>query len=248
MSSLEQAFNLVARDSTSGSLGLVDQLCTAIAKSRAATLSAREKDALRNFSSSKKQFAVVSHFVAYLLKYTGQDVRSAVDDYRLVWEETANQLLQKGNSRMELFTKFLVHSHSETIVRYFKLASSTKQGIKIWQTVSLPENEGEVQAQRLMEMGLNVQLIPDDPGQNVFQEIEAFLCGADAISSNSFINKTGTKLLATNAQKARKNVFVLADPRKRIADVSQYQSIIASMDPLFEEIPSALVTEFIDEL
>jgi translation initiation factor 2B subunit (eIF-2B alpha/beta/delta family) len=127
-------------------------------------------------------------------------------------------------------------------MNFFKKLRSVNPVAEIWQTISLPDKEGEIAHKRLQELGFRAQLVSDKPDKTVFEKIQVFLSGADAVASNSFINKTGTRFIATTTGQMNKQVIVIADPRKFVGDESRYKTINEHMGDLFEEIPRSLVT------
>jgi translation initiation factor 2B subunit (eIF-2B alpha/beta/delta family) len=185
------------------------------------------------------------HFINELLAFHGNDVRRFSNEYRSYWKKVTANTIAKSISDLSHTTNYLLHSHSETVVNYFQSIKSSKKEIEIWQTASLPAREGEIQARRLSELGFSINMVADQPHQRIFEKIEVFLSGADAVSKVSFINKAGTRFLARKAAGQGKPVIVLADPRKFVSDEVQFRMIKNSMGELFEETPVSLVSKVI---
>ena len=72
--------------------------------------------------------------------------------------------------------------------------------------------------------------------------MDAVVVGADAISTDAFVNKVGTRVLAETAHRTGTPFFVVAESYKWLLDA---KSITAG--GAFETTPNALVTDFLSD-
>ena len=73
-------------------------------------------------------------------------------------------------------------------------------------------------------------------------DVDAVVVGADAISTDAFVNKAGTRVLGEAANRVGTPFFVVAESYKWLPDT---KSITAG--GAFETIPNALVTDFLSD-
>jgi len=98
---------------------------------------------------------------------------------------------------------------------------------------SRPAREGVRLAEELTRQGLQVQLYSDAAVGGAVRGADALVVGADAVTSNWFINKVGTAGLAALATLYRVPVFVLAGREKILPD-RVFRSLPLSGGPAVE--------------
>ena len=162
----------------------------------------------------------------------------------------------------------LLHSNSASILEIFKI--SKDKNINILQTIAYPVKEGITQAKDLSENSFLVKIISDSCVTKYIPEIDFALLGADVIFKDYFINKVGSFSVALGCKYYKKPLFVIADPRKLINNISNSSLDLKNLeteepkDPnelceicnenmeienyYFEKIPNKLVTRFITEI
>jgi translation initiation factor eIF-2B subunit delta len=108
----------------------------------------------------------------------------------------------------------LLHSYSGTVVK--ALISARRQGksFEVYCTESRPVMEGRRTATVLSAAGIPVTYILDAAIFYSIQRATLVLCGADAITIDGIINKTGTTLISIAACAVNRPVYVLADSTK----------------------------------
>ncbi len=157
------------------------------------------------------------------------------------------------NSGFNIHRSILVHSNSRSVKSF--LLSLQKKGKtiqKIYQTVSVPGEEGLIQAKFLQTNGFSVEIVDDGQVKKIISDIDTGFFGADIISPDSFINKVKTKSFCELLKAAGKPVIVIADKNKKVngGDMERFRSSILKRTnkqgtSLFEDISKDLVDKYI---
>ena len=88
-----------------------------------------------------------------------------------------------------------------------------------------PRNEGLLLARELASNGVDCTVFADLAFAQFLPQVALVLVGADAVFSDSFINKTGTGVLLREARKAGKPTVLLYDFTKRVSDKDRPASL-----------------------
>lgn len=150
----------------------------------------------------------------------------------------------------------MTHSISSTVKKVFERLTNTL--IKIIVTESRPGDEGKVLAAYLVELGFKPTYITEAQINLRMPNVTKVIVGADALlGDGSFINKSGTSLMAMSAQYHGVPVYVCAEPFKQ-TNSTEYE--LEQMDPdelelnvagvevsnsYFERVAADLVTAYI---
>ncbi len=242
MDELDRVIDDIDHDTVSGSTELADQLIITLIKLES-QLTPNEKHTIKKkierLSVKKPFFAVLRH-LAETLKKSDANWSILLKEYKGRIDRTNLKISEQLISLIDPHSKvFLLHSHSKTIVSVFGIIAENNIEVKILQTVSEPEKEGTIQAERLQSLGLKVQLVDDDPEWSTLEGVDYFITGADLILPSHVANKSGTRRIAEKINRLGKPYFVLADQRK-FATVP-----VTKLPPLFELIPRTLITKLI---
>ncbi|GAB4325967.1 MAG: hypothetical protein Kow00127_18750 [Bacteroidales bacterium] len=271
MAESEGFFNGILSDRVSGSVQLLEKMLYRVEELILLPAPpSREKLAheLVNLFFKLPGFAVVYHAVNFFLSLisknlTNEEVARALRDYRDHWENAQNSIalhtarLATGNG----FSRILLHSHSGTLIAGCREIIKTGRQTTFFQTISEPGGEGRLQLETLKSSGASVQLIPDIPDDAIWASIEVVLTGADVLTPDLWINKTGTRLLAESAHQRNIPVVILADSRKWINPEELPARICNKLldsffdkeehpgirNPLFEATPAGYATAWINE-
>jgi translation initiation factor 2B subunit (eIF-2B alpha/beta/delta family) len=127
-----------------------------------------------------------------------------------------------------------------------------------------PRHEGRRLAEVLSARGLDVMLSTDAALSSYIPDAAAVVVGADAIAGSFWINKVGTRALATTAESCGVQVFVIAASDKACPDILAMRWQMPLGDPsevwpdaptsvrvenrYFERVPVELATGFLTEV
>lgn len=227
---------------------------------------------IEHVRNKMEMFTVVRHFCDELILSHNVSVRNFpgnyldfIREYKEFWEHAPQKLMQNLTKEVILEKKtIMLHSNSGTIREVFNLLADKDLGIKIYQTISSPMEEGRVQGQALAEMGYNVTLIVDALAAEKLKQTHLLLLAADQLRTNSIINKIGSLQMALAAQDLNVPAYVLTESRKlskidtdivfkdkergkeEVLRNSKHKNLGAE-NVYFEEIPNYLFTRIITE-
>lgn len=243
MKEFKKILSEVEQDNQSGSGTLADKILTELI-AIAPELTPEEKNKvisdLTDFINRKPYFESIQHLLRTL-----QSRDNWIEALKLYFSHNRESLLniaKQFKSMVGNSTKtFLLHSNSQTVVSAFRGLNSSTSKIKIYQTESVPGKEGLVQAELLKQIGFPVTLVEDDPSISILEQVDWLVSGADVVLSTEFINKVGTRLLASKMLALRKSFIVMADHRKFNSTKPKLIS------PQFELIPRNLITHLITD-
>jgi translation initiation factor 2B subunit (eIF-2B alpha/beta/delta family) len=237
----DQVLLEIDNDKISGSAALADKLISLLIR---LNLSANEKilaiKQIEELAKRKPFFATLSH-LSETLKNATADWQKILTVYKRKYDLVPQAVAIKLAPLLSNVNTILLHSRSQTILSVFERLPMHDTKPKIFQTQSLPAKEGIIQAAELHDLDFNVELLQDDPGQSILQEVDLFITGADFISGDHIINKYGTKRIAEKLAQLGKPYYVLADSRKFSTQV------IDNFPSDFERIPRSLATKLITE-
>ena len=241
MKEFKKILSEIENDKLSGSNTLADQLIGSLALI-APQLNTREKreiiSGIDELVKKKPFFGTIHHFLSTLQSnYNWPEV---IHQYKSSILEADRNIARQFSSKVKDTCKtFLLHSNSKTVVSAFEELYLSTPEFKIFQTQALPDKEGIIQAKLLMQLGLDVAIIEDDPPTTILEQTDILVTGADLIMETEFINKAGTRLLAEKIRAHGKPFIVLADQRKFTSAKSK------TLPSTFEFIPIGLISELI---
>ena len=271
METLKKEISSAMSDHESGSLQLLDNLIRSFEsfyKRSGNQVHTDMEKFLSSLETGFNDFPVIQHFLKNFKEFlsSGSQANGAafLSQYNQKWENIDHNIAIVASKIIDCSGKsIMVHSNSKTIQTFLKIQKSNSSVINIIQTESRPVMEGRKQAEYLINLGFPVKFITDSSAARYFSEIEYVITGADRINSDSFINKTGTMVLALLAREFGKPFYVLFDSRKIVRDKPFPQFEEKQKDPeevwknhpltievknyYFESIPMKLVTHFICE-
>jgi translation initiation factor eIF-2B subunit delta len=154
-------------------------------------------------------------------------------------------------------------SSSGTVVRVVE-ALHAERAIQLSCSESRPGLEGRRLATHLASLGIGVNCFTDAAIGQALSDADAVIVGADAVSPDWFMNKSGTRMLAAAASQQGVPVFVLASRDKfassalalRLANRDGGASEIWSdappevsvRNPYFERTPLELITAVVSDI
>ena len=183
-------------------------------------------------------FVVLFHFINAIFAEIEknpdtQNLTSFISDYKIKWENAGEKASENFIDKINLKHKtVLLHSNSTAIRTLFLKLVSEKIFPTVFQTLSVPAEEGKLQAKYLSKLGFNINFIHESAVAKFIQKIDLVVFGADIITEDRFLNKTGTFPISLLFKHYNKPVYVISDSRK----------IINTQD-LSEETKSGLLNE-----
>jgi translation initiation factor 2B subunit (eIF-2B alpha/beta/delta family) len=119
--------------------------------------------------------------------------------------------------------RIVTHSRSAAVERTL-LDLRQVEPLRVCCSESRPGGEGSDLARTLAETGLDVELYADAGLGSAIPGADAFVVGADAVSSDGFINKVGTAALCALARSQGVPILVLAG-REKIVPRSVFRTL-----------------------
>jgi ribose 1,5-bisphosphate isomerase len=110
----------------------------------------------------------------------------------------------------------LTHSRSSTVVAAFVEASRAGRNFQVIATESRPCLEGRTLAEEAARHAIAVTIIADAAADSVMAQADAVFFGADRVTPEFLINKTGTRMIALAARERKLPVYGLSDTTKFI--------------------------------
>jgi len=203
-----ERIDAIRRDKTSGSIELSRRATEVLLE--VARHSRREAvvTAGRALVDAQPAMAAVFNLVNSVLLADGaetaaQSFLKRLDESALSVSRHAGRLLADGMT-------VLTHSYSETVLR----ALRDQRGIHVICTESRPMNEGVSMAKALAAAGVRVTLATDAAMFSLVPSAQLVLVGADAVSPEAVVNKTGTALLALAARESGVRIYAVCGSEK----------------------------------
>jgi len=173
------------------------------------------------------------------------------------WREALNRVVAQAARLVREQRRVMTISHSG-IVRDALLAAK-EAGIAVWVGEGRPQCEGLELARELADAGIQCTVYADMAFGEFLPEVGLALVGADAVSDDAFVNKTGTRVLLAMARAAGVRTAVAYDPLKLVGTrplpLEQAHAPEEIMEPgadritvvnrWFEAVPLALADEVI---
>lgn len=152
------------------------------------------------------------------------------------------------------------YSRSGTVIAALEAALDRGE-VHVLLSEARPGGEGLSVARRLAEAGARVELATDAGLFSRLDQADLALVGADAITAEAFVNKTGTRVLLQQARSAATPARVLATtdklwpaglPREPRTDERadwrpEVPEEVAVQAPLFERVPLSLADRIVTE-
>lgn len=228
MDSFKNQIIKIVNDRQHGSSYLLQEAINAMNESRKSISINDIRWAMEQLRTIDPAMSVVHHLIRSLSVMSHEHFYHDFDEYREYWKNIDDKILVNFERFYSLSNKkVLTHSHSGTTIRL--LASLSNNPKCIYQTRSVPGNEGEIQAKAFRDLGLPVILVNDDEIDQLMPAIDICILGCDQYTTDHFINKTGSEKIVEIASRHQKPVVVVADSRK---EVNQ----LISPDKLFEQV------------
>lgn len=151
------------------------------------------------------------------------------------------------------------YSRSGTVLAALEAALDTGE-LHVMLSEARPGDEGLTVARSLADAGAHVQLTTDADLFSRVDEADVVLVGADAITAEAFVNKTGTRVLLDQARSAGVETRVLASsdklwpaalPAPRTGEGAHWRPEVPDdvrvEAPLFERVPLRLADRLVTE-
>jgi translation initiation factor 2B subunit (eIF-2B alpha/beta/delta family) len=139
-----------------------------------------------------------------------QFVKDAVENLEKACQ-AASQLVLDGS-------RILTLSFSRAVLRSLELARKDWKKFPVTLLEARPMFEGREMARRLSELGIQVELATDAAVASEVRRAAMVLIGADALTQEVLINKSGTLAVAMIAKEASVPMFAVADGSKLLPD------------------------------
>ncbi|MBN1435352.1 hypothetical protein JW921_11365 [Candidatus Fermentibacterales bacterium] len=160
------------------------------------------------------------------------------------WSSVASGLLDARGSDLALIAEAMLsflprqaqvfcHSRSGTVLSVLERISGSID--RVFQTVSEPGGEGREAHNILRSAGINVWLVNDNAYTDIPVSRAIPVMGADAVTTDYFINKVGSQRIVEAALDAEVPVYVVA-AREKLIDPALYQGRPRDTT-LFERVP-----------
>ena len=171
------------------------------------------------------------------------------DRWRNVERKTAEIALEHLNFDEE--RTILLHNSDLSVKALLELLAVKNKKIKIYQTISRPDNSGKDQAIDALKLGFDVQVIDDNSVGQYLPDIDFVILGSEVIMHQDFVNKIGTHTLMAAAKHYKRPVYVLSDSRK-ILNIKYFpQNIVTTLigaskkssNEIWKKAPKGIVIE-----
>lgn len=129
----------------------------------------------------------------------------------------AHRVVLHASSLISTGSTILTHSRSSTVVATLAEARRAGRLLTVVATESRPLFEGRRLASELAEKAIAVISIADAAASLLMDRVDLVLIGADKITPESLINKTGTRMIVLAARERGLPVYALCDSSKFIA-------------------------------
>ncbi|MEM5766221.1 MAG: S-methyl-5-thioribose-1-phosphate isomerase [Candidatus Aenigmatarchaeota archaeon] len=156
--------------------------------------------------------------------------------------------------------KILTHCHSGEALSVIKEAARQGKKISVYATITEPLKQGIKTAKELAREKIPVTLSEDIAVGHLMHYADIVLVGSDAIRKDGFVNKVGTWLIAEEAKRHKKPLYVVGsrfkfDLRKKIVLEERPASEVLSKpikgvkirNPAFDLVPWNYVTAVITD-
>jgi ribose 1,5-bisphosphate isomerase len=175
-------------------------------------------------------------------------------------EVATKKISINGQKIVKNGSKVLTHCHSGEALAVIKEAKRKGKEISVFATITRPLKQGIKTARELAREKIPVTLAEDIAVGHLIQHIDMVIIGSDAMRKEGFVNKVGTYLIAEEAKRHKKPVYVVGshfkfDSRKKfILEERPAREILPKpikgvrvRNPAFDLVPWKYVTEVITD-
>ncbi|MCD4690375.1 hypothetical protein K8S17_02840 [bacterium] len=275
-------FEELARDTTSGATALTRRAATLLSETIGTSAAADPGEfwneltaACRELVNTQREMAPLLNMVGSALSTAERLVLSGVNAETLkrviVFElesfadglkDHMDELASEGAAALPACSSVATLSSSECVAAVLGGAARSGRTISILISESRPALEGVTQASRLASLGLPVRLVSDAALPGLMTEIDLVLVGADRVSQDELVGKSGIYPAAL-AARDRGIPFLAAATEERFVSAALADTTAHSGDPIglldtpsddvsvenrvFEPVPMTLVTGVLTE-
>lgn len=219
---IKKSLAAIIADNTSGSAAIREKLAglfkemliiESIADSEAASML---RDAVEKAFKSHQSMAAIYHlcrFVENQLKNKTRksDFKSSMlkelSSYCSKIRADENQLFTNVAKIIKDKTVILTYSYSTAVLQILKLASLQGKNFSVICPESRPAFEGVRFAEEIARRKIKTKLIVDAGIYGAIKSCDMILVGADTVTTEGIINKTGTEWLVSSAKTLKKPVY-----------------------------------------
>jgi translation initiation factor 2B subunit (eIF-2B alpha/beta/delta family) len=140
----------------------------------------------------------------------------------------------------------LTHSASSVVENILLEAKRQRKRFRLICTESRPRYEGVELAKKMARAGIRTRLIPDADMTRAVNDAHFVLTGADRVTENTFVNKTGTGAIAVLAKELNKPFYIAVDTDKILLKrvyPTRFRSV-HEQEILAEEVPNLTVQNY----
>jgi translation initiation factor 2B subunit (eIF-2B alpha/beta/delta family) len=167
----------------------------------------------------------------------------AIDDALVNFKAEQDSTIEAATQTLLQYSTVATFSRSSLVEKTLMRIKKEKKELKAILSESHPCGEGKTLAENLRKAGIEVLLCADRDLPNMMSQSEAFIVGADAITSRAFCNKIGTEKLCQIAHRHQLPNFVIATNDKILT--SQSEKLFKINEELFEWSPSDIIRGFV---
>ncbi len=172
-------------------------------------------------------------------------------------DDGVESLAREGAAALPPCSTIATLSASECVMAVLQGAVRSGRSLTVMAAESCPTMEGVAQAERLRTLGIAVDIVADDALAGLIEKADLVLVGADRVSQDEFVGRTGVYAAAVAAKDAgvpflaaatteRFISEVLAEPRARQGSpnnpADELHDGVSIGDDLFEPVPMSLVS------
>lgn len=163
--------------------------------------------------------AVVLHNCLEILKK--EKKLETIDKLIKELEASTKKISQIGQKIIKDNQKILTHCHSGEALSIIKEAARRGKKISVLATFTRPLGQGIKTARELAKLKIPVTLAEDIAVGHLIYHADIVIVGSDAMRKEGFVNKVGTWLIAEEAKRHKKPVYVVGshfkfDRRKKL--------------------------------
>lgn len=153
--------------------------------------------------------AVVLHNIIEILKKKKniRTINKLISDL----ENSTKKISRIGQKIIKQNSRILTHCHSGEALSVIEEAARRKKNISVFATLTEPLHQGIRTAQELSKKKIPVTLAEDIAVGHLMHSADIVVIGTDSIRKEGFVNKVGTYLIAEEAMRHRKPLYVVGD-------------------------------------
>jgi translation initiation factor eIF-2B subunit delta len=141
-------------------------------------------------------------------------VRGAAQSFASELQSGSERIADRTLSLITDGATVLTHSRSSTVLAALLLARGRGQDFRVISTESRPLYEGRTLAQELSSEGVATTLVTDAAVTRFLGQADLVLVGADSLSRDGLVNKTGTRGVALAARASGVPFYALCGTEK----------------------------------